>query len=739
MAHQDIVRLPEWTGSGGLSSTVMATLAVLLAVAGGVIADLAEPGFFFRDDMQHYFMPMFMEIGGQLAQGTWPAISLRSWFGGNLVGEYQYALYNPVSLLLYWIIHWMADPAAAAFFFSVFHLAVCSLGTFFLARAIGLRDDLALVAALVVSTNNMLVYWFAASWISHLVAFAWSTWAMSFLVRAAADPRHVVPAAAAICLTLTSGFPQAAIAIAVWAALLAGERWYRTRTLMPVAGLAASMVCGVLMSLPAILPVAALVEDSVRPQGISNEGFNTALLGDLLKFSFPSHVGLLNTYTGFRPVTPPLYLTAWFALPVVLICLTRRTLSAPAVLLPFGAALCFAVLAQGPDQLGPFRYPFRYLPWFHLCLALACLAVLDRAMRHVPDRTGTSLRNTCLALAALSFVMFALSVQQQPDLWRIHAAFFVLHLGFSLGLPVMIRRNGRTVGAFLIASSLCFTVATHVAWPHNNVLGKMALPERPPFTAENEVTTGELALQLTGYVDRERTEIMEEATSGNAFLFQGGEMINGYSPISPRGLAKRLCMGLFGWTCPDAAVELFRHDAETGLDLADLARIDRIVVSRDDHLDAFLAHKPRGWIMAGEGRSMTEFRRREPLPSQPGHLSWLPPGVTVDRTLIVSDMEESHVLGAGSSYHGGRLILARAAYPGYRAELNGQPLPVESHLGVLVSVTLPADPSGELRVWFVPPGQTVGRFAAGSGLGLLVTWLLLTGRTPTVGRRNWTW
>lgn len=87
-------------------------------------------------------------------------------------------------------------------------------------------------------------------------------------------------------------------------------------------------------------------------------------------------------------MTPPLYLTAWFALPVVLICLARRCLIAPAALLPFAAALCFAVLAQGPDQLGPFRYPFRYLPWFHLCLALACLVLLHRATRAGPRPTG---------------------------------------------------------------------------------------------------------------------------------------------------------------------------------------------------------------------------------------------------------------------------------------------------------------------------------------------------------------
>ncbi|QQP92901.1 hypothetical protein IGS68_31170 (plasmid) [Skermanella sp. TT6] len=727
MTHLNILAPRAWTGSRGLSTAAMASLAVLLAVAGGIVAELGEPGFFFRDDMQHYFMPMFMEIGGQLAQGTWPAISLRTWFGGNLVGEYQYAVYNPVSLLLYWAIHRMSDPAAAAFVFSVFHLALCSLGTFLLARAVGLRNDLAVVAAVVVSTNNMLVYWFAASWISHLVAFAWSTWAMAFLVRATEDPRHAVTAAAAIFLTLTSGFPQAAIAVAVWAAVLAGERRYRTGSFRPAAALAVSVACGVLVSLPAILPVAALVEDSMRPRGWSNNGFNTALLGDLLKFSFPSHASLLNTYGGVRSVTPPLYLTAWFALPVVLICLARRCLIAPAALLPFAAALCFAVLAQGPDQLGPFRYPFRYLPWFHLCLALACLVLLHRATRAGPRPTGAgSGLGTGVILGALSLVMFVLSVQQQPDLWRLHAGFFALHLGFSLVLAAMVRTRGTPVGAFLVASSLCFTVATHAAWPHNNILGRMVLPERPPAFVEGEAAAGGRSLQLAGHVSSGRADVMEEATSGNAFLLGEGGMINGYSPISPRGLAQRLCMGLFGWTCPDAAAELFRRDAETGLDLADLARIDRISVSRSSHLDAFLAHKPDRWLVAAEGRFMTEFRRREPLPAGGGNLSWLPPGVAVDRTPVVSDREERHVLSAGPAYRGGRLVLARAAYPGYRAELNGRPLPVEAYLGVLVSVVLPDDPSGELRVRFDPPGGTAGWLAASGGLGLLAAWLLRT-------------
>ncbi|NYZ15158.1 hypothetical protein HL658_21670 [Azospirillum sp. RWY-5-1] len=698
---------------------------MLLAVVGGGIAELTEPGFFFRDDMQHYFMPMFMEIGRQLADGSWPSISLRSWFGGNLVGEYQYALYNPVSLLLYWVIHRIPDPAKAAFLFSVFHLALGALGTFFLARTAGLRDDLALAASVTVATNSFVVYWFASSWVSHLVAFAWSTWAMFFLLKVATNPRYAVPAVAAIHLTLTSGFPQAAVALSVWGGVLAGERWCRTRSPAPVVALAVCALSGILVSLPAILPVAAFVEGSARPEGVSNTGFNTALLGDLLKFSFPSHVGLLNTYGGFRPVTPPIYLTAWFALPVLVTALAVRHQPSAGprwspLLLPLIAAVCFGVLAQGPDQLGPFRYPFRFLPWFHVCVTLACLAVLDRTLRSAGSKAGPGMP---LLLAAAAVGIFGLSVQQQPDLWRVHAVFLALQLAFSLLLPMVIRRHGGATGAFLVATSLCVVAATHLVWPHTNVLGKIHLPEHGAMDAGGG-DPRMLSIQLAGYVDRESADAMEEAVSGNTFLLQGGAMINGYSPIMPKGLAERLCMGLFGWTCPDAAANLFRPDPETGMDLADLARLGRIMVQRGDDLDAFRAHKPDRWAATGEGRSMVEFRRRAPLPSHGGYVSWLPPGVTVESTVSVTDKQEVHRLRAGSSWRGGRLVLARAAYPGYRAELDGRPLPVEAHLGVLVSVVLPADTSGELRVWFEPPGQAAGRLAAGAGLVLLAAWLM---------------
>src|SRR5918912_943021 len=62
---------------------------------------LVNPRFYFVDDYQLYFIPLFSEIARLLKSGTFPLMTDHSWFGGAILGSYECAIFNPVSLALY--------------------------------------------------------------------------------------------------------------------------------------------------------------------------------------------------------------------------------------------------------------------------------------------------------------------------------------------------------------------------------------------------------------------------------------------------------------------------------------------------------------------------------------------------------------------------------------------------------------------------------------------------------------
>ena len=79
---------------------------------------------------------------------------------------------------------------------------------------------------------------------------------------------------------------------------------------------------------------------------------------------------------------------------------------------------------------------------------------------------------------------------------------------------------------------------------------------------------------------------------------------------------------------------------------------------------------------------------------------------------------ESYNLQEG--HGGGRIIWARAWYPGYRASLSGRRLEVEPVLGLLPSIALPPGAEGELVLEYIPEGLELGLVIASVALGLAI-------------------
>ncbi|HNF14458.1 MAG TPA: hypothetical protein PK453_12375, partial [Leptospiraceae bacterium] len=87
--------------SGILKKISFALILLLTAVFYFWVPFIQNEHFFFRDDYQTQYLPAFYEIGRLLNSGEFPFISTRTLLGGNFAGEYQYAIFNPFSMLSY--------------------------------------------------------------------------------------------------------------------------------------------------------------------------------------------------------------------------------------------------------------------------------------------------------------------------------------------------------------------------------------------------------------------------------------------------------------------------------------------------------------------------------------------------------------------------------------------------------------------------------------------------------------
>jgi hypothetical protein len=263
-------------------------------------------------------------------------------------------------------------------------------------------------------------------------------------------------------------------------------------------------------------------------------------------------------------------------------------------------------------------------------------------------------------------------------------------------------------------------------FPHNDFVPKWTPPvERlAPSGVMDAPKVRQLALyQSPGFdasfgTDRALSDAFWlELTPGNTPLYHNVEAINGYSALDARGLRETFCMDYIGASCPDVAKRLFSIDKDTGLSLLDITRVDRVIAQRGLHAERFASEAGNAWVLAKSGAYGDVFVRREALPERPGNVSVLPAGVQMRLIERRPNRESYHVQ---EGYGGGRIIWARAWYPGYRASLSGRRLEVEPVLGLLPSIALPPGAGGELVLEYIPEGLELGLVIASVALGLAI-------------------
>ena len=205
----------------------------------------------------------------------------------------------------------------------------------------------------------------------------------------------------------------------------------------------------------------------------------------------------------------------------------------------------------------------------------------------------------------------------------------------------------------------------------------------------------------------------QTTASGSTSLWAGVRLVNGYSPIRAAGVGRDWAFYTHGEIDPGMAEYLLGWEAGPTGWLATVG-VDGLIVA-----PAFPAPTPPAseWTLVHQsGEGLVYHRRGGPLPALRSvtSLDTLPNEKWSEAKVRVRWDARQELSAEVSVPPGDRpalLVVSRPYFDGYRASLNGRPLPVKSYRGWIPIIEVPPGASGRLtmiyRPWWLVLGGTV--------------------------------
>ncbi len=373
--------------------------AGLLVVVFCLILLWHNPLVFWNDDYELSVLPVFADMARSWSEGHWPILSPYSWVCGNLAGEFQYGTFSVfvnAAVVLIWKFPLAFSQQAAAL--SIAHLFVLAIGAFLLARDREFSVALSIFVALIASLSGWIICWGATDWFGALGAFTWLPWAWWGAERALdlrrTKWRFLWPAPF-VYLLVTGGFPYTVLMLLILIAWLVIKSLLQTRNIFSVLPMLVGVALGFGLAAPAWLALLDLVQGSARELQSAAAHWQwripPAALPGLILPSWT--VNWTDFSSRGRPHTAAELACGLVALAALIEGLVWRPrqlvrqIKWELVLLLLLLLLCMTPTA------GMFRWSFRWLPFFHLVLAICAAEAL-----HLKPRSRTT------AIAALGLV-----------------------------------------------------------------------------------------------------------------------------------------------------------------------------------------------------------------------------------------------------------------------------------------------------------------------------------------------
>ncbi|MCA1660218.1 MAG: hypothetical protein LC642_06745, partial [Verrucomicrobiaceae bacterium] len=552
-----------------------------------------DPLLFWNDDYALSILPVFADVARSWSEGHVPLLSPYSWVCGNLAGEFQYGTFSIFlngAVVAIWQFALSFPQQAAAL--SIVHLFVLAMGGYLLARGRNLNGPLSMMVALVAALNGWIICWGATDWFGALGAFAWFPWSWWAMERAL-DPRRgrwrFLWPAPFVYLLITGGFPYTVVMLGVLASWLAIKSLAQTRSLPSVWPLILGLLLGLGLSSPAWLALFDYVHGSARAVQESSEHLQWRLPAAALPgFIFPNWtVNWMDFSTRLMPHTAT-ELACGIVPPVALVAgliafgrsLFRR------IEWELGLLLVVLLLSMLPSA-GVFRWSFRWLPFLHVVLALCAAESLSLFASSTTSRINKP--------GLIGFILLLVTAAAGWGVGAIgnHALPFI---GITLGigavwalLEIFLSAISRVwapatvTAASLLATYLC--IAPNCGVPKYNLSQKLTQPA--PLDRER--------LYLSIYPPPEHAYRWEKQPEpfgttlrvGSTSMWGGIQVINGYSPIRPSGVAREFAFAIHGEVPSWMGDYLLEYESGPSGILARVG-VDGLIVAREIALNPIL-------------------------------------------------------------------------------------------------------------------------------------------------------
>ena len=678
---------------------------------------------------------MFDDVARSWRAGEWPLLSPYSWVCGNLAGEYQYGTFSVfvnVAIIGTWT--FFSSFAHQAAVISIVHLIVLATGAFLLARQRNLSVPLATMVGLVAALNGWIICWGASDWFGALGAFAWLPWAWwgceKALVLTATSMRwRFLWPAPFVYLLATGGFPYTVLMLGLLVAWLTIRSLVRTRSLFAPLPMLFGVALGFGMSAPAILALLAYVHGSAREAQPASAHWQWIVPpGALPGLILPNWtVKWADFSTRYTPHTGAELACGLVAPAAVLYGLIR---SSGAVFRRLGWELMLLaivlIIAMIPTA-GLFRWSFRWLPFFHLVVAICaaeCLNLLGKTNGSTPSRRPVAVFSLVLVgLTALAATLFQTGGRYFFPLTAVLLGICALWIALEL---VPARSIGLTPW-LPAAISFVSLLATYFWIPPDCGVPRYpfteALLDPAPLDPARLYLSVYPAPELAYRMEAHPQPVGQIVRPGSTSMWAKLHFVNGYSPIRPAGVAKQFYFTIHGELDPGMARLLLMKEAGQDGVLARMG-VDGITMAKEMEFDPepagewkLIASNDEGRAFHRHGppfrkvRSVTTIASRPGSPFTEANIT----GINEFRNRVAADIEVPN--GPAPAL----ISFSRPYFEGYRASLGNKQIPVTSERGLFPMVEIPPGSKGRLVLEYRPAWLVYGGTVA---LGCAAVWLI---------------
>ena len=389
--------------------------------------------------------------------------------------------------------------------------------------------------------------------------------------------------------------------------------------------------------------------------------------------------------------------------------------------------LLLVLLLSMIPTAGLFRWSFRWLPFFHLVLAICAAEALRlRAGSPIPATAALVLT----AATAIAMLMLGTTGSYAfPLTW-----IFLGLAGFWCLWEIALRDSElqKWAPAAITFSALLATyiyIPTNCGVPRYNFSQQLLRPA-PLDPARLYLSIYPWA-ELTYCVSNKPQPVGEVLRPGSTPMWAGLHFINGYSPIRPAGVAREFATSIHGEINPGVGSYLLSNQAGKDGELV-LLGVDGIVVARE--LD--IAPQPtseweavlttdEGRVFHRRGAPFARVRSLTSIDSRPGQQF---------ATATVSRIDDSRNrvevdVDVPNGDRPALLTFSRPYFRGYEARLGNRKLAVTSYRGLFPIVEVPPAAHGRLALIYQPAWLILGSATAAACVFVFLLAFTLRGRT----------